>query len=384
MRRLLWIGDAAVATGFARCTHKTLEALRHTWDVHVLGLNYLGDPHKFPYSIYPCWPGNDMFGLGRLEAVLKSAKPDMIVIQNDPWNVPAYLDKLEKVLSVRPPIVASMPVDGKNCCGSKLNRLDLAVFWTKFGLEEARLGGYTGRAAVIPLGVDLELYKPMDRLEARKKIGLPEEVHDVFIFGNVNRNQPRKRLDLTVQYFAEWAIGNGIKDAYLFLMIAPTGDIGYGVQQLMQYYGMRGDMKRLILVEPDIGVGYQEEVLPSIYSCFDAQVSTTQGEGWGLTTMEGMACGVPQIVPHWSALGEWCGDAVCHVRCSNQNVTPNYINVVGGVPDKDEMITAMDRFYRDPLLRESYAAKGQELVACPEFRWESVGHHFAEALERLC
>lgn len=377
MRKLLWIGDAAVSTGFARATHHTLEVLRRTWDVHVLGINYMGDPHSFPYPIYPAWPGGDVFGIKRTKEMVDRLQPDLVVVQNDPWNIREYFKQVDG----KAPVVATMPVDGKNCRGKDLNGIALGIFWTKFGLDEATRGGYTGPSAIVPLGVDLGMYSPMDRREAREKIGLPG-LEEVFIVGNVNRNQPRKRLDLTIKAFAEWVQKYGHQDAYLFLHVSPTGDRGYDVKHLMHYYGFREDQKRLILVEPHIGHGIEEESMRAIYSCFDVQVTTTQGEGWGLTTMEGMACGIPQIIPNWAALGEWCGgNAVLRVPCTSTIVTPDYINAVGGVIDHELLVSAMETLYRHSSTRSFLASAGIELVSRPEFRWENIGQKFAEVLE---
>src|SRR4030095_6152956 len=80
--------------------------------------------------------------------------------------------------------------------------------------------------------------------------------------------------------------------------------------------------------------------LPLIYSALDVQVTTTLGEGWGLTTMEGMACGTPQIVPDWAALGEWATPAL-KVPCSLQLAHPG-INTVGALPDKEAFMKALD------------------------------------------
>lgn len=269
MRRLLWIGDAAVATGFARCTHHMLEELRKTWEVHVLGINYLGDPHPYPYAIYPCWPGGDGFGVGRTEGLCRKLRPDLVVIQNDPWNVDSYRQHVPEGI----PVVASMPVDGKNCkAGPQLNALDLSIFWTRFGLEEARAAGFTGPAGVLPLGVDVDIYRPLDRAACRGLVEIPEAMRDVFIVGNVNRNQPRKRLDLTIQYFAKFARRVGPEKVALYLHVAPTGEQGYDVAQLMRYHGMEG---RLLLVQPSIGQGIGEQFMPEVYSSFDLQVTTT-------------------------------------------------------------------------------------------------------------
>jgi len=373
--RLLWIGDAACATGFARATHYTLEVLRETWDVSVLGLNYLGDPHSYPYPIYPCYPGGDAFGVRRTKEMVEKIRPDLVVVQNDPWNLPAYMKQIVDV-----PIVGVVAVDGKNCRATSMNGIALAIFWTKFGADEARAGGYLGPSEVIPLGVDLNIYKPMDKQEARAALGLPKHMQEGFIVGNVNRNQPRKRLDLMVSYFAEWVKTFEVEDAYLFLHVAPTGDQGYDVKQLMHYYGMKG---KLILSEPNIGQGDPEELLVQTYNCFDVQATTTQGEGMGLTTLEGMACEVVQIAPRWSALGDWAKDAAVMVDCSEICTTPNMLNVIGGVPSRGQFVAELDTLYNHADVREDWRKRGLALAHDPMFNWRNIGERFAKVLEKF-
>jgi glycosyltransferase involved in cell wall biosynthesis len=372
-KKVLWIGDAVVASGFAKVTHYILDAFeKNDWDIYVLGLNHLGDPHQYSYPIYPAFIGGDSFGLKRTKELTTKIKPDVIIIQNDPWNIPGYTKQLKGV-----PIIATMPVDGKNCKGSDLNGIKHAIFWTQFGADEAQAGGYNGSYDIIPLGVDLHIYRPGDRTMARKLAGLPHRLEDAYIVGNINRNQPRKRLDLTIAYFAEWIKSFDIRNAYLFLHVAPTGDKGYDVQQLAGYYGIGN---RIILAEPEIGFGVKEAQLVNTYQCFDVQITTTQGEGWGLTTMEGMASGIPQIVPAWAALGEWCKDAATLVDCSTIAMTPNNINVVGGVVDKDQMITALNILYYDEEERENLKTKGLNLVQQDKYRWENIGKQFEKSV----
>jgi glycosyltransferase involved in cell wall biosynthesis len=375
-RKLLWVGDACVSSGFARATHYTLDVLRRTWDVSVLGLNYHGDPHPYPYPIYPCYSGGDMFGLGRMVELIGKIRPNVVVVQNDPWNVPAYLQKVGNT-----PMVATLAVDGKNCRGRGLNGLALALFWTKFGEREAQLGGYSGPSAVVPLGVDLDIYSPRDRRQAREKIGLPLELSNAFIVGNVNRNQPRKRLDLTIMYFAEWIKSRAVNDAYLFLHVAPTGETnGYDVNQLAQYYGVAN---RLLCVEPDIGHGVTEERLALTYCCLDALMSTTQGEGFGLTALEAAACGIPLVLPAWAALGELFVDSAFMVPCTTLACTQNKINVIGGVPDKDATIAALDALYESKhgQIWARCKQRGLALARQDCYRWENIGLAFGAALD---
>lgn len=390
-KNLLWIGDAGCPSGFALSTHKILDALRHDYNVTVLGLNYRGDPHEYRktaenpdgYDIYAAAPGGDAFGVGRLIWMCDLVNPDVIVIQQDPWNFPSYFTMLKNATQnykgeyAKVPVIGIVAVDGKNCGGRWLNDLAHAVFWTQFGADEAVAGGYTGASSVIPLGVDLEVYRPIDRYEARGR-RLPKELDDAFIVGNVNRNQPRKRWDLTVRYFAEWAKSRKVPDAYLYLHTAPTGDAGVDVRQLMRHYGV---MDRLLLMEPPTFYGLGESEMRDTYNCFDVQISTTQGEGFGLTTLEGMACGVPQIVPEWAALGEWCKDAAWMVPCTSTAIGPPYVNVIGGVADEARFIAALDALYRNKGTRMNNSKAALERASKSQFRWEAIGAEFAKVLD---
>ncbi len=193
----------------------------------------------------------------------------------------------------------------------------------------------------------------------------------------MNRNQPRKRLDLTLRAFAEWVHGFDVPDAFLYLHVAPTGDMGYDIDNLAAYYNLHG---RIINADPGVFHGASEETLAKTYGIFDVQISTTVGEGWGLTTMEGMACGVPQIVPDWSALGEWAAPAAKLIRC--QPVCGlNKMNQIGGEVSVDNMVTALDHMYHNRTTREIYRDKGLDLVKESRFRWENIAEAFTKEID---
>jgi glycosyltransferase involved in cell wall biosynthesis len=386
MRRLLWIGDACCSTGFARITHGVLDVVRHSWDVCVLGLNAQGEPHDYPYRVWPCYPGGDFWGIGRMRELIYKLEPDLIVIQNDPWNFPRYMEHVGKI-----PVVAAVAVDGKNCRGRDLNGVKHAIFWTGFGADEAAQGGYRGPASVIPLGVDLETYQPRPRQLAREQLGLSPKLMPAFIVGTVCRNQPRKRLDLTVMYFAEWVKSRSVEDAYLYVHANPIGreDMPTGlsaeafdVPQLMSYFGLGG---RLIWSNPEIMRGDSEEHIVRTYNAFDVQMTQSQNEGWDLPVMEGMACGIPQIVPEWAALGEWAHDAAMLVQCTTFACTPNKVNAIGGIPDRMQTLEWLDSIYESKhgQLWARCRQRGLDLVRQPQFRWSAIGQAYADVFDRV-
>lgn len=379
MKKLLWIGDAACPSGFARATHETLDTLRDHYEVTVLGMNYRGDPHAYPYPIYSAMPGGDPFGLGRMVWMCDLVKPDVIVIQQDPWNLQQYIGRLEQVPEFKDvPVVAAVAIDGLNVRSAWFRGLSHAVFWTKFAQLEARKGGYVGASTVIPLGVDLATYRPVDKAEVRER-RIPT-LTDKFIIGNVNRNQPRKRWDLTLRYFAEWRHSKKVEDAWLYLHTAPTGDVCVDVRQLARYYSIHD---RIAMMEPEVFYGISEDEMRDTYNCFDVAVSTTQGEGMGLTTMEAMACGVPCIMPAWSALGDWAKDASVQIPCTATAVGSPYVNVIGGVPDEQDFITALDNLYNRPQDRLSIGDTGRRLMEEDRFRWATIGQEWLKVLGKV-
>lgn len=379
-RRLLWVGDAACPSGFAKATHAILETLRQTYDITVLAINYRGDPHTYPYDIFAAAPGGDMFGIGRLAWMCDYVKPDVIVLQNDGWNLPAYVAQIRQFKEFNSiKLVAAVAVDGKNFQKEWLNGLDSVIFWTQFALDEARAAGYEGPASVIPLGVDLSIYRKIPQADARSKRGLIG-AEKAFIVGNVNRNQPRKRWDITIKAFAAWVKQYDVQDAFLFLHTAPTGDTGVNVHQLASYYGV---LDRLILVQPPVFYGIPEEDMALTYNCFDVLMSTTQGEGFGLTTIEAMACSVPVIVPDFSALGDWARDGAVLVSCPTTCIGPPYVNVIGGVPDETELVDALQALYVSREYREKMAREARAVATRAEYDWKFIGREYARVLKEL-
>src|SRR6266542_1595348 len=163
--KLLWIGDAVAHTGFSSVTHGILNNLYKKFDVHVLGVNYFGDPHDYPYKIYPAAIGGDVFGIGRLPSLMRGIKPHIICAVNDPWVIKDYIPgmntpigKNESGADIFAHTTAYMPVDGKNLNPDyvlPLNELDLAIAYTEFARNELKTAGLTSKTDVIPHGVDL-------------------------------------------------------------------------------------------------------------------------------------------------------------------------------------------------------------------------------------
>ena len=384
---ILWVGDAAVSTGFARCTHAACDELhRAGWNVNIIGVNYAGDPHDYPYNIYPGFSphggGHDVYGIGRLQVLSRELRPDIVVLLTDPWNVAGYVKALPTD-DGHIPTVGWLAVDAKNQDGRPLNDLDHVVSWTQFGAVELAHGGYEGASSIVGLGVDTDIFKPSDKSTARQAlfngIDIPA---DAFVIGVVGRNQwPRKRLDLSIEYFAHWVKMNTIDNAYLYIHSAPTGERGYDIWRLVEHYGVKG---RVMHGSPPMGVGVDDASMVDVYNAMDIYLTTTQGEGWGLPALEAMACAVPCVVPDWSGLGEWVEGAAMRVQCLQTAVSApinGLAYTIGGIPDRDAMCEQIDLLYRNEDVRKFYSEAGLRLAK--GLTWERTGQELRAVLESV-
>lgn len=391
--KVLWVGDFGTSTGFARVTEACCHALvENGHEVVVLGLGYYGDPIDRPWKSYPCVNplagGRDAYGIGRIGAIMFAEQPDVIVVLNDPWNIPAYLDSLEGFANRLaeagqaprlPPVVGFLAVDAVNQDGEPLNRLAHVAVWTEWAAGELKRCGYAGSTTVVPLGVDTSVFSPRDRVLSRAVAAPTAE--DCFLIGVVGRNQPRKRIDLTLAVFAEFVERYRIDDAKLYIHTAPTGERGCDIRRLVRHYNLHG---RVIVNEPAVGCGVAEQEMPLIYSSFDVYLTTTQGEGWGLPALEAMACGVPVVAPRWSGLASWAGEGAVLVPCTetalNAPINGNPYTI-GGVVGRSECASALHDLYVSSNHRAACRQRGLRLAE--KLPWEATGAGMLGVLERV-
>jgi D-inositol-3-phosphate glycosyltransferase len=378
--KILWIGDGGVATGFARVNHSIIDRLPKDWEIHHIAVNYNGDPYdtKPNHKMYPARLGGDYLGINRINPILKNVNPDVIFILNDPWVVFDYLTRIP--LDQR--VVAYCPVDAKylnKVWTSNIKKINQLVTYTEFGKNEfTKNHDDFDDIKVIPHGTDLKIFKPIaDKAAVRKHLGLPE---DAFIVFNGNRNQPRKRVDLTIKAFAEFAKDK--PDNVLLYLHMGTVDAGYDIDELCRRYGV---MDRLIKTSNDISpASYVSDAdLNLIYNSADVGINTSMGEGWGLVNVEQACCKVPQIVPNYSATAEiFSTDMALHINIEREEPHLNILTE-GGVIDTSHAAQCLETLYKNSDLRLFLADNAHKNFTQDKFTWNNVAEEFRKVLEEV-
>ena len=138
------------------------------------------------------------------------------------------------------------------------------------------------RIEVVPCGVDLSLFRPLDIGEARKKLGLNGEKVIVY----VGRIEPIKGLELL---FHSAAIME-VKDSMKVLVI------GGGTAHEAQVERLKGLVEELGIDHITEFVGpVDHRLLPLYYNAADVCVVPSFYESFGLAALEALACGTPVV-----------------------------------------------------------------------------------------
>jgi len=352
--KILLVGDNGL-TGFGRVMqafasrfHRDGHEVHHVvtqgvtdspWNIHIPDKNEL-HTKAFRFS----------------KKVADEIKPDVILILQDIWFLKLY--KFDQ------PTYAYVCIDGENVKRQFVKPFKNGIkpiFYTEFGYEQCVTAGFIGEKLIVPHGVD-SVFKPIPKAEIRQIFSIPD---DAIVIGNVNTNQVRKRLDLFIAYTAEVIRKYHSKDIRI-LMHYPNRDMsmGWDIRQLCERYGV---LNRLIATGIE-GKHVVDESMRKVYGLIDIQVSTSCAEGWGLTALEGMACGVPQVVPNFSGIAEWTKNVAIKIPVHD---TPYFltggINTQGRTVTKKGFVNAISKLISTKARRE-YSVKS--MLHTIYYSWE--------------
>lgn len=386
-KKLLWVGDVACSTGFARVSDAVLTRLQDKYDIVVLGCNYHGAPrHGYSFPIYPATDRfrTAPFGEEMIREVVLKENPDVVFTINDVWIVNDQYSRIADLHQQNKfKFVGYSPVDGLDWFElfQSANAYDALISYTHFGAVEMCKAGYKGTPFVVPHGVDTKAFFPIDIMEARKAIGIPQ---DKFIVFNGNRNQPRKRIDITIKGFADFAVGR--PDTLLYLHMG-SKDMGYPIMPIFKKEMEKRGINpggRLILTSGDSPTlqSVPVEQLNVIYNTADVGVNTSFGEGWGLVSVEQAACGVPQIVPNHTSckeIFEGFGDLIDieHVETCKDFGRDTFI------PSAKHLSELLAKHYEDVSYREDKGNACYRRATIPEFQWDNIALEFGKIIDQV-
>lgn len=331
---ILLYGDYCCATGFGMVLGNIARQLYATgkYEIDVLGINYSGDPYdreKWVGEVFPAMPGGmmnagaygDVYGRQRLLDLMGTGKYDVVYMIQDSFVVEpimpeviktqgALLDNGHKTFKT----ILYFPVDAqlKKDWVEAVSEADFPVVYTEFGKREVLKykPELEDRLKVIYHGNNPDTFFPIedhDDVAAFRKQYFDGKADDRFLIVNVNRNQPRKDIARTLMILKElWDRGR----KPLMYLHMQYEDSGGNIFTMANQLGL-GKEYEYFLPSPKIfnaNQGLPLEDLNRIYNAADLVMSTTLGEGWGLSATEAMATKTPLLIPDNTSFSEMGAD----------------------------------------------------------------------------
>ena len=379
-------------TGYSKVSHGILtELAKQPW----LDLTHFGFQkfHELPASFRPYPAGVDVidaaalekplqngFGYGALPDVIRKKKPAVVMIYNDMAVVTQFVEAIRK---------SGIPRDFKLWiyCDQVyttqsqvfldiLNRdadriFAFSPYWKKCLKDQ----GVTRPVDVLLHGFNGHQCFPVPRDLARKQLSLP---NDMFLFLNLNRNQPRKRYDILMMAFVELLVKYPTKPLFL-LCICDKGEKGgwWLFELFARELKLRGVpieqfAQRLIITAQNMS--FKDDEINMFYNAADVGISTSDGEGWGLCQFEKMGVGVPQVVPDIGGYKEFCNsDNSVLVTPTVRYYLPTSFSPVGGEAmacDPHAVCLAMEEYMLNSAKKEAHGKAAREKVL--GYTWEKA------------
>jgi glycosyltransferase involved in cell wall biosynthesis len=307
--RISWLSNASwAATGYGNQTKLFAPRIKRMlgYDIAISAFYGLDGGMITIEEGIPVMPkGRHPYGQDIAAEHAKTFGADIIISLLDAWvcdpdNLQTYGHKW----------VPWFPIDMEPLCDPVKHKVAKAfrrIVFSKFGermMNDAGLDCY-----YVPHGVDTKMFAPGDKIQARAKLKLPQ---DVFLVGMVAANKgypPRKAFFENIKAFAQ--LHKKHPDTVLYLHTMPGGQNSMqnsevNLPEFCEHLGLKSGRDFWFAHPYQLSLGYPDEAMVDLYNAMDVHLLVSMGEGFGIPILEAQSCGTPVIVGDWTAMSELC------------------------------------------------------------------------------
>jgi len=287
--KICFVGTSTARnTGYAKVMTNLIRGLKDSMEIFHYAMHdcikKIREPEVPTKSV-------EEYGFQGLKAYCEENAVEVVFIYNDigvilqflkEWKPPrlwVYLDTMGH--GIAPPLIKALQEHSERI-----------YFLNSYWKEHYNLpNSYT-----LDHGVDTTIFKPVEEsitVELRKMLNIPLGAKIIL---NANRNSKRKRLDLCISGFVQYCKKHPVNNYFLLLMTAKDGfyDIGNVLYEEIKKHG-HDCSSRIRTIHTD-KINITDEKINEFYNLADYGINTSYGEGFGLTAIEHLTLGKPQIL----------------------------------------------------------------------------------------
>lgn len=402
----MYIGDLS-NTGFGTVSSGLLYNLHRTgrYDILHLAINYNElMPADVPWKVISSgfwhfngqqWIQDDPYGTMKTERFIGHFDPDIFMINNDfPVADKYWTDKEGNATNLakhRSKKVLYAPLDSEPCPPSFIDfakKWDMVIMYTNWQKQMmVDRDPYFKTAPVLYHGYEADVFKPMDKQEARERLmqvlidknpkaKLPDFSKKYIVYFN-GTNQFRKDLPALFRGFADFR--KKVKNAFLIPHSDMMPQHGAGGWFLPNLAGLTGVQDVLLMKNAHV---FSPEEVALFYNSADVMAYTTRGEGFGLPSFEAMATKTPAIVTKFGPQEELHKNGRGYfIRVAEQLVGENHAWTYFAMPDWKDLGRQLYHVYANPEEAERVADRAYNWLQ--QFPWQNQGAQLDGILQKM-
>lgn len=376
--KILWSSNAPHCnSGYGVQTKHMLAGLRQLGHEVALAPNYglaggLIEADGFP--IYPIY--RDNIGQDVLARHAKRFGADLVITLYDVWPY-----NVDFAASLKVPWAPWFPQDSyppAPLVAGRLRTADYPVAMSRFGQQSMAECGIA--CDYIPHGVDVNVYKPLDKADCRKQFEIDD---DKFVVLMVAANQAfpsRKSFPEALAAFAEFHKAHPNSMLHLHTTPMPKGKMLEGIElwPLINALGI-GDCT-VFTDEYTMLLGVPDNEMAKIYNAADVLLNPSMGEGFGVPIIEAQACGLPVITTAFSSMPELTINGIATegfqqswTLLNTWQVTPSIAAIVG----------ALEGIYSRTADQSAQQAKIGRSAIAASYAWPVVWERWGKFLAEI-
>jgi glycosyltransferase involved in cell wall biosynthesis len=311
--KLLWYGETPyIETGAGQVAKNLLPVFQKYFDaIHLVAINQWWKQPDLPDGLRITWVDipaekrelTDIWSVPNIKSAIAAYDYDCLFLTTDLNRITELTEGIQGAKDRGIPVLIYAAMDTHIFNPEFFRVLTLATYPVVFSEWCKRLVSFLIpelECKVIYHGCEPDVFHPLPADERR---GLRKHLFNIdddqtFLVLNVARNQVRKDLARSMAAFHLFYREYPHSALYLH---SKQMDMGGHLPSQALGLGIRihGENPEIIFAPEayNESSGVPRDELNNLYNCADVCISTSTGEGWGLTTTESMAAGTPFIGP---------------------------------------------------------------------------------------
>lgn len=245
-----------------------------------------------------------------VRSIVRNHRPDILLFFTDPrffgwlWQIENEIRSLIPMVYYHVWDNYPLPIYNKNFYRST----DVIVSISKLTNDVVKQVSPETELYHVPHAVNTDIFTPMNESDAKKfRAEQMPHAKDKFIFFWINRNARRKQSGTVIWWYNDLLKKIGRDKTLLLMHTDPQDPNGQDLQKIINDLGLTREQV-LISDTRTYNPPLSSQQLASIYNMADCTVNIADAEGFGLGTLESLACGTPIIVNKTGGLQEQITD----------------------------------------------------------------------------